>query len=234
MIGDRRQAAPSVDEDRHAPVRGQLEDRGEALVVQHEALRPSVELDPAGTAVEAARRLLDRLLRQVEADERDQPPVRPRGELERAVVRRPETWVAVGLVEAEHERPRDAEARLDPLEFVVVAAEAVDVVAEVDVGVEDLGAGGKVAGELGRPGLHQLFRALERFLHPGSLCSVRSAAHGPSGRFRRALDGSGSVIRLRFEDDHVAEWPPVDLVAVAARSPDARGRGKSRRRRDGR
>src|SRR5205823_1841895 len=53
---------------------------------------------------------------------------------------------------------------------------------------EDLGAGGKLAGELGRPGLHQLFRALERFLHPGSLCSVRLATRrAPCAGYHRAV-----------------------------------------------
>ena len=94
-----------MDEDRHAPVRGQLEDRGEALVVQHEALRPRMELDPASAAVEAARRLLDRLFGQVEAHERDQPPAGTRRELERPIVRSPEARMPVWLVEAEHERP---------------------------------------------------------------------------------------------------------------------------------
>ena len=88
---------------------------------------------PRGARVDRALGLLDRLLGDVEARERDQAPARARGELERAVVGGAEGGVAVGLVEAEDERARDAVLGLDPLELVVVAAEAVDVEAEVDV-----------------------------------------------------------------------------------------------------
>ena len=50
----------------------------------------------------------------------------------------------VGLVHAEHEAARDPEAVEDPLELLVDAAEPVDVVPEVDVGVEDLGVFGQL------------------------------------------------------------------------------------------
>jgi hypothetical protein len=53
--------------------------------------------------------------------------------------------VPVGLVHTEHERPRDAEALLNLLEILVVAAETVDVVAQVYVCVEDLGVVGQLA-----------------------------------------------------------------------------------------
>ena len=86
-VGDRRQAAAAVDQDRHAPLLGEREHRPEPVVGRVEALRPRMELDPARARVEAARRLLDRRLVQVEPDERDQPAVRALGELERAVVR---------------------------------------------------------------------------------------------------------------------------------------------------
>ena len=130
-----------------------------------------MQLDPAGAAVEAAGCLLDRALAEVEPDERDQPPAGALRELERPVVRRAKGRVAVGLVEAEHERARDPEPLLDPLELAVIAAKAVDVVPEMDVGVEDVGPLGELSSELGRPGFHQLVCALQRFLHPGSLCT---------------------------------------------------------------
>ena len=50
----------------------ELEDRREPLVVEQELLRPRVQLDPAGAEVEAAHRLLDRALGQVEPDEGDE------------------------------------------------------------------------------------------------------------------------------------------------------------------
>ena len=63
----------------------------------------------------------------------------------------------VGLVEAEHERAGDPVRALDPQQLVEVAAHAVDVRAEVDVGVEDLG----VRRQLGA---HDLLEALDEAL----------------------------------------------------------------------
>ena len=117
----------------------ELEHRREPLVVEQELLRAGVQLDPAGAAVEAAHRLLDRALGQVEPDERDEPAVALLCERERAVVRRPEAGMPVGLVEAEHERARDAVRLLDPQQLVEIAAHAVDVEPEMDVRVEELG-----------------------------------------------------------------------------------------------
>ena len=65
-----------------------------------------MELDPAGAEVEAADRLLDRALVEVEPDERDDPVGALGGVRERAVVRGGERRDAVGLVEAERERRR--------------------------------------------------------------------------------------------------------------------------------
>ena len=88
VVGDRRQAAAAVDQDRDAALGGELEDRRETLVVQQEALGARMELDPARAGVEAAGRLLDRVLAQVEPDEGDEPAVRALCVRERAVVRR--------------------------------------------------------------------------------------------------------------------------------------------------
>ena len=103
VVGDRRQAAPAVNEDRNLPLGRQLEDRRQSLVVQEEALGARMELDAAGAEVEAPFRLGDRILTQVEPDERDQPSFGALRVLERAVVRRSEAGMAVGLVHAEHE-----------------------------------------------------------------------------------------------------------------------------------
>jgi hypothetical protein len=138
VVGDRRQAAAAVDQDRHAPLRSEREDGRQPLVVQQEALRPRVELDPARADVDAAGRLLHRLLGEIEPHEGDQPSARTLGEGEGAVVGRAEGRVTVELVHAEHEATRDPVAVVDPLEVFVDAGHAVDVVTEVDVGVEDL------------------------------------------------------------------------------------------------
>src|SRR4029077_17585083 len=98
---DRRQTATGVDEDRDATLRREREDGGKSLVVEQELLRARVQLDPAGAEVEAAARFLDRSLVEREPDERGQPSVCARRELERPVVSRAEARVPVGLVEAE-------------------------------------------------------------------------------------------------------------------------------------
>ena len=87
ILGDRRKAAAAVDEDRHRPLDREREDRLKPLVAERERLRPRMELDPARAEVEAAPCLLERLRREVEADERDEPPSRSLGVGERPVVR---------------------------------------------------------------------------------------------------------------------------------------------------
>ena len=63
--------------------------------------------------------------------------------------------VPVGLVEAEHERPGDPVAAHQLLEPVVVADHPVDVVPEVQMGVEDVRPVGKQAAQLVVPGSRQ-------------------------------------------------------------------------------
>ena len=60
VLGDRRQAASSVDQDRHRALLRELEDRREPLVVERERLRARMELDPPRAEVERAARLLER------------------------------------------------------------------------------------------------------------------------------------------------------------------------------
>ena len=162
VVADRRQAAAAVDQDRDVALDREREDVVEALVAERELLRPWMELDPAGAEVEAAGRLLDRPLVEVEADERDDPVGVLRGVRERAVVRRGERRHAVGLVEAERERARDP----DPVEhrehLVGPAAHPVDVVAEVRVGVEEHRPGGNLREDAVGDSSRILLRALER------------------------------------------------------------------------
>ena len=80
-----------------------------------------MELDPARAGIEHRDRLADRILREVEAHEWDQPAVRALGERERPVVSRPKAGVPVGLVEAEHEAARDAVLVHPALEVLVDA-----------------------------------------------------------------------------------------------------------------
>ena len=71
----------------------------------------------------------------------------------------------VGLVHAEHEGARDAVALHDPLEVVVVPDHSVDVVAEVEVRVEDVRIFGELPPHLLVPLGDQLLSALKRFVH---------------------------------------------------------------------
>ena len=162
---DRRQAAAAVDQDRHPALLREREDGREALVGRVESLRPRVELDPARAGVEAACRLLDRALVQVEPNEGDQAAAGARGERERPVVGGAEGGVAVGLVEAEHERARDSVRGHHPLARVVVADHAVYVVSQVQVRVEDVGARRDQALQLLVVRRAQLERTLQRGRH---------------------------------------------------------------------
>ena len=161
-VGDRRQATAAVDQDRHAPLGGEREHGAEPLVRGGELLCTRVELDPAGTEVEAAAGLLDRRLVEVEAHERDQPALAPRREFERTVVRCAERGVMVGLVEAEHEGARQAVLGHERLELVVVADHAVDVVPEVEVCVEEVGARRQQLLQLGVVALDQRLCSVAR------------------------------------------------------------------------
>ncbi len=66
VIGDRRQPAAAVDQDRHVPREGQLEHGLETLVADRELLCARMELDAPRAAIEAADRLLDGAVLEVE------------------------------------------------------------------------------------------------------------------------------------------------------------------------
>jgi hypothetical protein len=138
VVGDRRQPASAVDQDRDSPFGRELEDRREPLVVQEKPLRARMELDPARPGIETPTGLFDRLLAKVEPNERDQAALRAPRVLEAPVVRGAERRVPVRLVQAEHETALDAVAVRDALEIPVDADHPVDVVPQVHVRVEDL------------------------------------------------------------------------------------------------
>ena len=177
VIRDRRQSAAAVDQHRHAALGRELEDRGQPFVVEEELLRARMQLDASRAEVEAALRFADRVLGQVEPNERNQPPLRSRREVERAFVAGAETRVAVGLVEAEHEAARDPVLVHAADQVVVDAGHAVDVVPEVGVSVEDLSAVRQLAAELLVPLRHQFLRTLQRVVHGlESMCGIAGYA----------------------------------------------------------
>ena len=124
-------------------------------------------------------------------------PLRALGERERAVVRGAEGGMAVGLVEAEHERARDPVLGHQLLELVVVADHAVDVGAEVEVRVEDVGARGQQLPDL------VVVAALEQLERPSPCGNHRELGHlgrvrGPRARrphLRRHVPLAGAAPR---------------------------------------
>jgi len=175
IVCDRGQAASPVDQDRNVALGSEREDRREPLVVQQELLGPGMQLDSTRAAVEDARRLADRVLREVEADERDHPASRPLGELQRAVVAGAEARMPVGFVQAEHEAAGDAVLVHPTLQVLVDPDHAVDVGPEMRVGVEDVGALRQLPAKLVVPLRHQHLGTLQRVPH--ALESMR----GPVG-----------------------------------------------------
>ena len=137
MVADRRQAATAVDQDRDVSLDREREDGLEALVADRELLRTRVQLDAPRAEVEATDCLGDRVLLEIEPDEGDDPVGSRAGMAERPVVGGSERRAAVGLVEAEGERPGDPYPIEHREHLVGPPAHAVDVVAEVRVGVEE-------------------------------------------------------------------------------------------------
>ena len=169
VVGDWRQPAPAVDENRHAAFGGDREHRCEAVVVEQEFLRAGMELDAARTAVETTLRLLDRRLGQVEPDVGDQPSIRAFGCFQRPVVAGLEPWLPVGLVEAEDVGPRDVVAVHDREELLEAAHHPVDVVAEVRMRVEDVRPCRELGAELRLEAREELLCAFQGLAHPLNL-----------------------------------------------------------------
>ena len=124
-----------------------------------------MELDAAGAEVEAAGRLLDRALGEIEPHERNEDALRALGGSECPVVRRPERGLAVRLVHAEGEGPPDSIPPEDGHEVVVGSDEPVDVPANVDVRVEDLRVLGDQSPQLVVVLGHEAARALDSLFH---------------------------------------------------------------------
>ena len=81
----------------------------------------------------------------------------------------------VGLVQAEHEAAGDPVLVHPALEILVDPGHAVDVGAEMGVGVEDVGALGEFLAQLVVPLSHQLLGTLQRVVH------IPESMQGPIG-----------------------------------------------------
>src|SRR5207249_3181190 len=125
------------------------------------------------------------------------------GMLESAVVRRAESGVAVRLVHAEHERVRDAVAVHEALELLVAPDHPVDVVPEVDVGVDDLCSSRQLLLELFVPDYDELLGSFEAFFHVKAVyarlvgCRPPCRTSSPS-ETRFASPSSGTRCRSSF------------------------------------
>ena len=114
-VRDRRQPAPAVDQDRHVTLRGEREHRLEPRVVGEEALGARMELDPARAGVERSARPPRSASRSGRAARtaRASPSEAAACTSVRSLAAE-KRGMAVGLVEAEHERARDPVGALDP------------------------------------------------------------------------------------------------------------------------
>ena len=148
-LGERRQAASGVDQDRHAGALGEAEHAVHLLAVEHEVLGSRVQLDAARAGRQAAFALGERVFGRVEPAERHQPPVafaRPR---EHAVVGQAVGGVALGVVQREHARPARP-GRVEQRQQLRQGQRApVLVQPQVRVGVDDFGVGRAQALDLG-------------------------------------------------------------------------------------
>ena len=123
----------------------------------------------------------------------------------------------VGLVEAEHERAGDPVRLLDPQQLVEVAAHAVDVEAEMDVRVEELGVRRQLRAHELVEALDEALRAAKDVFHErestdGGVGRVSGASVSGPGRAgaaappalpggARLRTGRGDCARRRLVDD---------------------------------
>ena len=103
VLAERRDAAPRVDQHRHAALVRERDEVAHGGLGEVEALRARVQLDAARAGVQAAGGLGHRAVARVDAAEGDEPPVGRRGGRHHDVVGR---RVAVGLVHREHDAAR--------------------------------------------------------------------------------------------------------------------------------
>ena len=112
-VGERRQPAPGVDEDRNARTFRQAEHVAHLAAVEHEVLRPWVELDAARSRLQAALALGERAFGGVQATERHQPPAALARPLQHTIVGHAIGRAALGVVQREHARaPRSRRVEL--------------------------------------------------------------------------------------------------------------------------
>ena len=162
-LGERRQAATGVDQDRHLRLFGQREDLVEVAAVEDEVLRARVQLDALRPAREGALGLGTRAFGGVQAAERDEPAIAFAGPLQHAIVGEAVGGLALRVVEREHA----CASRFGGIELGEQLLErqraTVLVEAEVRVRVDHFRLGGAQARRLGEEGRERL--GVDRIVH---------------------------------------------------------------------
>ena len=230
---------------------GELEDRARAARRrQSNFCARGCSLMPRAPGVEAAARLLERRLVQIEAQERDQTPVRALGERERAVVRAPRTRMPVRLVErypeatliiahagiadlaAARRAPRRAERRaLRHVDWSPVVCSTTTPGAA--------GAGGlRVATPYGQQPAFDPHRAEDRTASPGSMTTRCAAMLG--GTANAPADGGalpeptaagrrGPLLEQPMQLARIHQYLSMAMPLLWMRQPDTRRRARASR-----
>ena len=139
-VGERRQPAPGVDQDRHGGPFGEREHAVHLLAVEPKCLRPRMQLDPVRARRKATLGLVDRVFGGIEPAERNQPLSAFGGPAEHAVVGNAIGGMARGVVQ----RKDAGAAGVGGVELREQLCErqraSILVEPEVGMGVDDFGA----------------------------------------------------------------------------------------------
>ncbi len=124
-----------------------------------------MELYPACPQIEAALRLFERRLIEIEAHEGNQLSLRSLGVGKRAVVRLAESGMPIGLVEREDETALDSVSLAHRRQLFVRAGHTINVGPEMNMRVENGGFRGKLAAKPRLPRVDQHLGTDESFVH---------------------------------------------------------------------
>jgi len=138
-----------------------------------------MEFDAPCAEVKHPTSLLGRPVLEIESYERQQLAVRGSGVGEGPVVRGRKCRGTVRLIEAEHEGPRGIALIEKRYEFIAPRHEAVDVGADMHVGIEDRGVCGYASKRIYVGLCEKLFGMIEKIGHDGDHSSrgARDGAH---------------------------------------------------------
>ena len=149
-VGDRRHAAPRVDQNRDLGFPGQGKDRVHPGTVERKGLGTWMQLDAARPRRQAALALGCRFFGWVQSAEGEQSAFAFASPSEHAVVGHAIGGTALGVVQREDAGPACARVVQEREQLWEGERAPVLVEAEMRVGIEDLGLSGPQAGHLGQ------------------------------------------------------------------------------------